>query len=124
MQPPPRLAIAALTGLLRADQSPFAPIPNLQTEVVHDGEGAPALGIEFATRRLHNVSRSKITAGAAWKSSVTVMTNELLTAATQLLEARAVMQLTEDEWEALAQAVKDETGQYIQWRIDDELNTE
>ena len=52
------------------------------------------------------------------------MTNELLTAATQLLEARAVMQLTEDEWEALAQAVKDETGQYIQWRIDDELNTE
>ena len=52
------------------------------------------------------------------------MTNELLTAATQLLEARAVMQLTEDEWEALAQAVKDETGQYIQWRTDDELNTE
>jgi hypothetical protein len=52
------------------------------------------------------------------------MTNELLTAATQLLEARAVTQLTEDEWEALAQAVKDETGQYIQWRTDDELNTE
>ena len=52
------------------------------------------------------------------------MTNELLTAATQLLEARAVMQLTEDEWEALAQAVKDETGEYIQWRTDDELNTE
>ena len=52
------------------------------------------------------------------------MTNKLLTAATQLLEARAVMQLTEDEWEALAQSVKDETGQYIQWRIDDELNTE
>ena len=52
------------------------------------------------------------------------MTNKLLTAATQLLEARAVMQLTEDEWEALAQAVKDETGEYIQWRTDDELNTE
>ena len=80
--------------------------------------------MEFPTRRLHNVSRSLVTAGAAGKSSATVMTNELLTAATQLLEARAVTQLTEDEWEALAQAVKDETGQYIQWRTDDELNTE
>jgi len=28
MRPPPRLAKAALTELLRADQSPFAPIPN------------------------------------------------------------------------------------------------
>jgi hypothetical protein len=34
------------------------------------------------------------------------------------------MQLTEDEWEALAQAVKAETGQYIQWRTDDEQKPE
>jgi hypothetical protein len=36
-------------------------------------------------------------------------------------QARANQQLTETEWEALAQAVKEETGHYIQWRNWDEL---
>ena len=50
--------------------------------------------------------------------------NPLLSAAIKLLEARADMQLTENEWGALAQAVKQETGQYIQWRADDEQKPE
>jgi hypothetical protein len=53
-----------------------------------------------------------------------VMENTLLCAATRLLEVRANMQLTEDEWDALAQTVIQDTGQYIQWRTDDELKPE
>ena len=52
------------------------------------------------------------------------MENILLCAATGLLEVRADMQLTEDEWDALAQTVIQDTGQYIQWRTDDELKPE
>ena len=47
-----------------------------------------------------------------------------LCAATRLLEDRADMQLTDDEWDALAKAVMQRTGQYIQWRTDDELKPE
>ena len=50
--------------------------------------------------------------------------NTLLCAATRLLEVRANTQLTEDEWDALAQTVIQDTGQYIQWRTDDELKPE
>ncbi len=49
---------------------------------------------------------------------------ELVTAAINLLEARAIQMLTETEWEALAQAVWEETGQYVQWRTWDELKAE
>jgi hypothetical protein len=49
------------------------------------------------------------------------MQSKLVTAAISLLEARENMMVTEDEWEALAQAVKEETGQYVQWRTADEL---
>jgi hypothetical protein len=52
------------------------------------------------------------------------MDNKLLTAAINLLEARANQMVTETEWEALAQAVKKETGQYVQWRNWDELKPE
>jgi hypothetical protein len=50
--------------------------------------------------------------------------DNLITAAINLLEARAVQMITEAEWEALAQAVKEETGQYIEWRTGDELKAE
>jgi hypothetical protein len=49
------------------------------------------------------------------------MDNRLVTAAINLLEARANQQLTETEWEALARAVKEETGQWVEWRNWDEL---
>ncbi len=52
------------------------------------------------------------------------MSDDLLTAAINLLEARANQMLTETEWEALAQAVKEATGQQVEWRTYDELNTE
>jgi hypothetical protein len=52
------------------------------------------------------------------------MNSALLTSAIRLLEARTNMMLTKDEWEALAQAVQGETGRYVQWRTDDELNPE
>jgi hypothetical protein len=51
-------------------------------------------------------------------------TNKLLTAAINLLEARANQMVTAEEWEALAQAVKEETGQYVEWRNWDELEPE
>jgi hypothetical protein len=44
------------------------------------------------------------------------MDDNLLAAAIDLLEARANQMVTETEWEALAQAVKEETGQYVEWR--------
>jgi hypothetical protein len=46
--------------------------------------------------------------------------NKLLTAAINLLEARANQMVTAEEWEALAQAVMEENGQYIEWRTADE----
>ena len=49
---------------------------------------------------------------------------ELLTAAINLLEARAIQMLTEEHWEALAQAVKEATGQQVEWRTYDELKSE
>ena len=49
------------------------------------------------------------------------MNNKLVTAAVKLLEARSNQMVTEEEWEALAQAVKEETDQYVQWRTYDEL---
>jgi hypothetical protein len=49
------------------------------------------------------------------------MDNKLLTAAIKLLEAQANQMLTETVWEALAQAMKEETGQYVEWRNWDEL---
>ncbi len=56
--------------------------------------------------------------------AVAGMSDDLLTAAINLLEARANQMLTETEWEALAQAVKEATGQQVEWRTYDELNTE
>ena len=53
-----------------------------------------------------------------------VMENTLLCAAARLMELQANMQLTDDEWDALAKAVMQRTGQYIQWRTDDELKPE
>jgi hypothetical protein len=50
--------------------------------------------------------------------------NTLATAAINLLEARANQMVTAAEWEALAQAVEETTGQYIQWRTWDELKPE
>ena len=47
-----------------------------------------------------------------------------MTAAINLLEARANQMVTAEEWEALAQAVKEETGQYVEWRNWDELEPE
>ncbi len=52
------------------------------------------------------------------------MENKLLSAATKLLEARADMMVTAEEWEALALAVNEESGQYVQWRTPDELKTD
>lgn len=49
---------------------------------------------------------------------------KVVTAAINLLEARAVQMLTEEHLEALAQAVKEATGQQVEWRTHDELNTE
>ena len=49
------------------------------------------------------------------------MNNKLLAPAVKLLEARSLQMVTEEEWEALAQAVKEETGEYVQWRTYDEL---
>ena len=49
------------------------------------------------------------------------MNNKLVTAAIKLLEAHSDQMVTEDEWEALAQAVKEETGEYVQWRTYDQL---
>lgn len=46
--------------------------------------------------------------------------NKLVTAAISLLEARANQMVTAEEWEALAQAVKEENGQYVEWRTADE----
>lgn len=47
--------------------------------------------------------------------------DNLITAAINLLEARAIQMIVETEWEALAQGVKEETGQYVEWRTGDEL---
>jgi hypothetical protein len=52
------------------------------------------------------------------------MDNKLVIAAIKLLEARPSHMLTEAVCEALAQAVKEETDLYIQWRNWDELNVE
>jgi hypothetical protein len=53
--------------------------------------------------------------------AATHMDNKLLTAAINILEARANQMVTAEEWKALAQAVKEETGQYVEWRNRDEL---
>ena len=50
--------------------------------------------------------------------------DNLITSAINLLEARAVQMITQAEWEALAQALKEETGQYVEWRTGDELKVE
>ena len=50
--------------------------------------------------------------------------NKPVTAAINLLEALATQMVTETEWEALAQAVEEETGQYVEWRNWDELRPE
>lgn len=47
--------------------------------------------------------------------------SQLVIAAVNLLEARANQMVTEDEWEGLAQAVKQETEEYVQWRTADEM---
>lgn len=52
------------------------------------------------------------------------MTDNLLTVAINLLQARANQMLTETSWEALAQAVWEETGRYVQWRTYDDLKAE
>ena len=52
------------------------------------------------------------------------MNNKLVTSAVKILEARSMQMVTEDEWEGLAQAVKEETGEYVQWRTYDELPEE
>ncbi len=49
------------------------------------------------------------------------MNSKLVTAAVKLLEARSNQMVTEEEWEAVAQALKEETGEYVQWRTYDEL---
>jgi hypothetical protein len=54
---------------------------------------------------------------------LTVQDN-LLTAAINLLEARSLRMITEAEWEALAQAIEEQTGQRIEWRTTDELTFE
>jgi hypothetical protein len=49
------------------------------------------------------------------------MDNKLVTAAVRILEARSNQMVTEEEWDALAEAVREETGAYVQWRTLDEL---
>jgi hypothetical protein len=45
----------------------------------------------------------------------------LVTAAMNILAARSNKTLTEEEWEALAHALLEETGEYVQWRTKHEL---
>lgn len=48
----------------------------------------------------------------------------LLEAAKNLIEAKKNQMVTSEEWEALAQAYKDATGQFINWRTPDEQDDE
>ena len=51
------------------------------------------------------------------------MTNDkLLAAARNMLESRETGMLTTGEWENLADAVKEVTGQWVEWRTQDELD--
>jgi hypothetical protein len=40
-----------------------------------------------------------------------------------LLEARSLGMLTSQEWERLARAVESESGERVEWRTHDELQT-
>lgn len=49
------------------------------------------------------------------------MKSPLTEAVKRLLEARNIQMVTSEEWDAVAAALKQETGEYIEWRTQDEL---
>lgn len=59
--------------------------------------------------------KGTITIGAEIDTFTVVIT------ATNLLKARADQTITNQEWEDLAEAVENETGEYTEWRTPDEI---